>query len=162
MRGASIEKHVVRVLLIVGALAILAMMVVVGFNIFGRWLDHPIMGAIEIAGLCGGVAAAIAIPYATRERRNVVVDVIASRLPPRARGFFDAFTFLVSLVAVGFLVYVAFKEARYAASFNEATIVVSAPTAPVKFIWAIGLFLLALVLVREVYDAIRRARGVKQ
>jgi len=160
MRWAKYEGYFVKFLLIVGSLAILAMMVVVSFNIFGRWLDRPIVGAIEIAGLCGGVVAAIAIPYAARERRNVVVDVIASRLPLRVRGFFDAFTFLVAVGIVGFVVYVAFKEARYAASFGESTLVVSAPTSPVKFIWAIGLLLLLLVLVRDIISSLRK--GIKR
>jgi len=160
MRVGDFEKWLVRVLLVIGALAVLTMMVIVSFNIFGRWLGRPILGAIDIAGLAGGVAAAIALPYATRERKNVVVDILSDRLPRRVKGFFDAFTFTLSLVAVGMLVYVAFREAFYAASFNETTLVVSAPTSPIKFIWAIGLFLLALVLIRDVIVAFRK--GVKR
>ncbi len=159
MRGTKFENYIVKGLLIVGSLAVLAMMVVVSFNIFGRWLDRPIMGAIEIAGLCGGVAAAIALPYATRERRNVVVDVVADRLPRRVKGFFDTFTFLLGLGGAGLLSYVAFKEAFHAASFGESTLVVSAPTSPVKFIWAIGLSLLFLVLIRDIVAAFRKGVG---
>ena len=157
MRWARYEGYFVKGLLILGSLAVLTMMVVVSFNIFGRWINRPIVGAIEIAGLCGGVAAAIALPYATRERRNVVVDVVASRLPSRVKGFFDAFTLLVSLSGVGIIVYAAFKQARYAASFGEETLVISAPTSPVKFFWAIGLLLLAMVLVRDIFLALRKA-----
>ncbi len=160
MRWTKLEDYFFKGLLTIGSLAILAMMVVVSFNIFGRWLDRPIMGAIEIAGLLGGVAAAVALPYAVRERRNVVVDVLASRMPRRVRGFFDTFTFLLSLAGVGILVYAAFKQARFAASFGEETLVVSAPTSPVKFIWAIGLLLLALLLVRDIVIAFRK--GIKR
>jgi len=103
------------------------------------------------------VVAAVGIPYAARENRNVVVDVIASRLPPRMRGFFDAVSFAVGLALLGFLVYVAFREVRYAASFGEVTMVSSTPTTPFKCIWAIGLVLLFLVVVRELVRAIRKA-----
>lgn len=160
MHWAKYEGYFVKGLLILGSLAVLTMMVVVSFNIFGRWINRPILGAIEIAGLCGGVAAAVALPYATREKRNVVVDVIASRLSQRVKGFFDAFTFLLSLGGVGVIVYAAFKEASYAASFNEETLVISAPTPPIKFIWAIGLLLLGLVLIRDVVSALRK--GMKR
>jgi TRAP-type C4-dicarboxylate transport system permease small subunit len=160
MPWAKYEGYLVKFLLIIGSLALLAMMVVVAFNIFGRWVNRPIMGAIEIAGLCGGIVASIAIPYGAREKRNVVVDVIVSRLPPRVKGFFDTFTFLVALGIVGFVVYVAFKEARYAASFGEETLVASVPTSPVKFIWAIGLTLLFLVLIRDIISAFRK--GIKR
>jgi len=159
-RAATFEKWLVRVLLVIGALAVLVMMAIIAFNVFGRWFGHPILGAIDVGGLAGGVAAAVALPYAARERRNVVVDILSERLPRRVKGFFDAFTFSLSVVAVGLLVYVAFKEALYAASYNETTLVVAAPTSPVKFMWGIGLFLLLLVLVREVVRAFRK--GVKR
>ena len=60
------------------------------------------------------------------------------------------------MLAVGLLVYVAFKEAFYAASFNETTLIVSVPTSPVKFMWGIGLFLLLLVLIHDVVVAFRK------
>jgi TRAP-type C4-dicarboxylate transport system permease small subunit len=160
MRAADFEKWLVKVLLIIGSLAVLVMMVIISFNVFGRWFGRPILGAIDIGGLAGGVAAAIALPYATRERRNVVVDVLSEHLPRRVKGFVDAFTFLLSVVAAGLITYVAFKKAIWAAGFNEQTLVVGAPTSPVRFIWAIGLFLLFLVLIRELVISFRK--GVKR
>ena len=157
MRWATYEGCLVKLLLIVGSVALLVLMVVVSFNMFGRWVGSPIVGTIEIAGLSVAVGAAIAIPYAAREKRNVVVDVLASHLPPRMRGLFDAFTFLLGLAIVGFVVYIAFKEAHYAASFGEVTLVVSAPTSPIKYLWAIGLLLLFLVLLRDMVRAVRKA-----
>ena len=158
-RAVTFETWLVRVLLVIGSLAVLVMMVIISFNIFGRWLGRPILGAIDIGGLAGGVAAAVALPYCTRERRNVVVDILSEKLPARVKGFFDALTFTLSVGAAGLLVYGAVKQALYAASFNETTLVVSVPTSPVKFFWAIGLFLLFLVLIRDVVVAFRK--GVK-
>ncbi len=158
-RAVTFETWLVRVLLVIGSLAVLVMMVIISFNIFGRWMGRPILGAIDIGGLAGGVAAAVALPYATRERRNVVVDILSEKLPPRIKGFVDAFTFTLCVAAAGLLAYGALKEALYAASYNETTLVVSAPTSPIKFMWTIGLFLLFLVLVREVVVSFRR--GVK-
>jgi TRAP-type C4-dicarboxylate transport system permease small subunit len=155
-RSARFEKWLVRVLLIVGSLAVLVMMVIIAFNVFGRWFGHPILGAIDVGGLAGGVAAAIALPYTARRRRNVAVDILSEKLPRRVKGFFDAFTFLLSVAVIGLLVYVAFKEAFYAASYNETTLVMAAPTSPVKFMWGIGLFLLLLVLIYEVVVAFRK------
>ena len=159
MRAADFKKWVIRVLLIIGAVAVLVMMVIISFNIFGRWLGRPILGAIDIGGLAGGVAAAIAIPYATKERRNVVVDILSERLPRRVKGFVDAFSYSLSVVAVGLLIYAATKKAFWAAGFNEKTLVADIPASPVRFVWAFGLFLLFLVLIRDVIAAFRK--GVK-
>lgn len=160
MRGAKYGDYLIKFLLIVGCMAILAMMIVVSFNIFGRWMSRPIVGALEIAGLCGAVAAAVAIPYCAKEKRNVAVDVAATRLPQRLRGWIDTFTFTLSLIGVGLVMWVTFKEAFHAASFGDETLVAAVPTAPFKFIWAIGLLLLCLVLIRDIVGAIRR--GMKQ
>ncbi|MCX8032334.1 MAG: TRAP transporter small permease [Thermoleophilia bacterium] len=160
MRGTEYSRRLFTVMLIGGSLAVLAMMVVVAFNIFGRWLDRPITGAIEVAGLCGAIVAAVAIPFNLKERRSVVVDVLASRLPERVRGFFDTFNFLLCLAAAVLLAWAAWREALHAASFNEKTLVALAPTSPFKFIWAIGLVILGAVLARDVVTAFRK--GVKR
>jgi TRAP-type C4-dicarboxylate transport system permease small subunit len=159
MKAAAFEKWVVKILLIIGSLAVLVMMVIISFNIFGRWFGHPILGAIDIGGLAGGVAAAVALPYTTKERRNVVVDILSERLPKRVKRFIDGFTFFLSLIAAGLFAYVAFKEAFYAASFGEETVVTEIPTSPIRFFWAFGLFLVFLVFIREVVVAFRK--GVK-
>ncbi len=147
MSVSKLEKSLWVGLLVLASLAVLAMMCVIAFNIFGRILFHkPILGAIEWAGLMGVVFAAVALPYSTRERNNVVVKIISERFPPRVGAFVNAFTFLVSLGGLGILVYGSFKEAFYAASFDERTIVSDTPTTPFKFIWAVGLTILALVV----------------
>jgi TRAP-type C4-dicarboxylate transport system permease small subunit len=147
MNVSKLDKYLWNFLLTLASAAVLAMMVIIAFNIFGRALFHkPILGAIEWAGLAGVVFAAVALPYSTKTRNNVVVQIVAERFPPRVRACVDAFTFLISFVGLGFLVYGSFDEAFYSASFNEATIVTSTPMSPFKFIWAAGLTILALVL----------------
>jgi TRAP-type C4-dicarboxylate transport system permease small subunit len=161
MNGSKFVQYFTRVLLVIGSIAVLAMMTVITGNIAGRiFFQAPILGAIEIAGLTGAVLAAVALAYTEWEHRNVVVEVVANLFPPRVRGFTDAITLFLSLIGVGILSWAMFNEAFHAASFNETTLVLRAPTPPFKFIWAIGTVILGITMIRNIVLAIRR--GVKR
>lgn len=161
MNRDKFVQYTVKVLLIIASIAVLAMMVIIAFNILGRiFFNAPILGAIEIAGLTGAVLAAVALAYTEREHRNVVVEVVANLFPPRVRGFADAFTLLLSLGGVGIMMWAMFKEAFHAASFSETTLVLRAPTPPFKFIWSIGLLILCIVILVNLIAAFRR--GLKR
>jgi len=137
----------------------MVMMAIVAGNSLGRaFFRRPIFGAIEIAGLAGVIVVAVAVGYAERERRNVVVDVLATRLKPRTRALADAFTHLLSLGAIGFLLWAVLADALKALTIQEATLTTGIRTAPFKFIWAIGIFILGLFLIRHVIEALRKGR----
>jgi TRAP-type C4-dicarboxylate transport system permease small subunit len=160
MSASKLDRYFWNFMLTLGSLAVLMMMCIIAFNIFGRVLfSAPILGAVEWAGLAGVVFAAVALPYSAKERNNVVVEIIAERFPTRVRAFIDAFTFFISFCGLGLLVYGSFKEAFYAASFNEQTIVTYTPTTPFKFIWAIGLTILCLVVLAHAARCL--IKGVK-
>ena len=100
---SRLSRIIIKVLLVLGGIALMLMMVIVVGNSLGRALFRtPIFGTIEIAGLAGVVVVAGAVGFAERERRNIVVDTAAHRLKPRTRAFTDAFTLFLSLGAVAF------------------------------------------------------------
>ena len=161
MDGAKFVQYIIRVLLIIAALALIAMMVIITGNILGRiFISTPILGAVEIAGLFGIVLSSIALPYVEKERRNVIVEILADKFPPRLRGFTDAFVFLLSLGGIAAMSWAMFNESFHAASFGEETGVLRIPTTPFKFIWSIGILLLCVVIIVNIISSIRK--GVKR
>ena len=144
-------------LLVVGAVALMIMMVIVVGNSLGRSLfKTPIFGAIEIAGLAGVVVVAVAVGFAERERSNVVVDVVAIRFTPRIRAIVDAFTLFLSLGAVAFLLWAVFRDALNSVTRREIALTTGIFTAPFKFTWVIGIIVLCLFLLQHMIEAIRR------
>ena len=156
---SKLSHVVIRVLLVVGAVALMVMMVIVVGNSLGRALfKTPIFGAIEIAGLAGVVVVAVAVGFAEREHSNVVVDVVASRFTPRARALADAFTLFLSLGAVAFLLWAIFNDALHSLTMREIALTTGILTAPFKFTWAIGVIVLCLFLLQHMIEAIRKGR----
>jgi TRAP-type C4-dicarboxylate transport system permease small subunit len=149
------------VLCIIGAIPLLIMMVIVTANSIGRAVFRtPIMGTIEFAGIAGVIVVAAAVGFTARERGNVAVDVLMSRLKPRARRAFDAVTFALSLGGVAFLLYAVVGDAFKAVALEEATMMLNLPMAPFKFAWAAGVFILACFVLVHVIKAIS-GRGEK-
>jgi TRAP-type transport system small permease protein len=137
------------------------MMVIITTNVLGRvFFKSPIFGALEISGLTGIILASVAIPYCEKEQRNVHVEILVDRFPPRVRGFSDAFVLLLSLGAVAVVSYAMLKESFHAASFGEETLVLELPTTPFKFIWTIGTILLCVVLLVNIVKSIMK--GMKR
>jgi TRAP-type C4-dicarboxylate transport system permease small subunit len=161
MDGTKFVQYIVKVLLVIAAIGLIAMMVVITGNILGRvFLSTPILGALEIGGLAGIVLSSVAIGYVEKERRNVLVEILADKFPPRVRGFTDAFVLLLSLGAVAVMSYAMFDESMYAAGFGELTYVLEIPSTPFKFIWSFGTLLLCVVIISNIVISIRR--GVKR
>jgi TRAP-type C4-dicarboxylate transport system permease small subunit len=149
----------IRVLLVVGGVSLMVMMAIVVGNSLGRaFFRMPIYGAIEIAGLAGVIVVAVAVGFAERERRNVVVDVVANRLKPRTRALADAFTLFLSLGAVAFLLWAVLTDALNALTIRETTLTTGVHVAPFKFTWAIGVIILCLFLGQHVIEAVRKGR----
>jgi TRAP-type C4-dicarboxylate transport system permease small subunit len=147
-------------LLVIGAITLIIMMVVVTCNSLGRALfKTPISGTMEIAGLAGAIVVAAAIGFTARERGNVAVDVLMSRLSPRIRAFFDVATFFLSLAGVSFLLWAVVRDAFSTLRMKETTITMGISTAPFKFAWAGGVFVLACFLVVHIALAIRKRGG---
>jgi TRAP-type C4-dicarboxylate transport system permease small subunit len=154
---SKLSHVMIKVLLVIGAVALMVMMTIVVGNSLGRALfKTPIFGAIEIAGLAGVVVVAVAVGFAERERSNVVVDVVASRFTPRARALADAFTLFLSVGAVAFLFWAVSNNALRALTKREVTLTTGVFIAPFKFTWAIGVIILCLFLLQHMIEAIRR------
>ena len=157
MKSSTFTTFILNLLLAIAGVALICMMSVITLNVFGRLFFHaPILGAIEIAGLAGVVLIAIAMFYTEREQRNIYVEALVMHLPGKVRSWVDAATRLVSLLVVVLLFWAAFKDAILSAQFNEPTLVLGIYTSPFKFIWAAGLLILCLYLLKNIYTAIRK------
>jgi len=151
------DRIVSTTLLVIGAIPLVVMMVVVTANSLGRAIFRsPISGTIEIAGLAGAILVSAAVGFTARERGNVAVDALVSRLKPRVRAVFDAVTFLLSLGGVSFLLCAVILDSFKSMRLDDVTMTMSFPIAPFKFAWAGGIFLLACYLVVHLIASIRK------
>ncbi|MDD5702697.1 MAG: TRAP transporter small permease [Dehalococcoidales bacterium] len=152
---ATLSRWLNRVLIVIGAVAMLSMMLIVVGNSLGRAIfKTPIFGTIEDVGLAGVVLIAVAIGLAERERVNIVIRALFEHLPRRVQLACQIFTFLLSLVAVGYLFYSVLGSGLESLEKDEHTIVTQVPMAPFRIFWAFGILVLWLFLARHLVETI--------
>lgn len=152
---AKVNRAMIGVLLVVGAVVLMVMMAVIVGNSLGRvFFKTPIFGAIEFAGLAGVILVAVAIGFAERERVNIVVRVVFERFPGQVRIILESITLLLSLGGVAYLFWAILKSALKSLSIHEATITTGVAIPPFKFFWAAGALLLCLFLAQHLIEDI--------
>ncbi|MFC1534302.1 TRAP transporter small permease [Thermodesulfobacteriota bacterium] len=153
-------RFMIKTLHVVAFIALMVMMSIVVANVIGRiFFKSPVMGTLEVAGFAGVIVVAVAIGLAQRENRNVFVDIIISRFSERLRIIADCFTYILSLIAVGFLFWAVTESAIDALTQGEITLTLSLKTYPFRFVWAAGLLLLCCFLIHRIIGIFK---GVKK
>ncbi len=149
----------VQILYVAATVVLMAMTIIIAGNILGRALFHtPIFGTIEVAGLSGAIVVSISVILAERARRNIVVDVVAVRFPPRMRAICDSITFLLSAGTLGLLFWAMFNFAKDSLLGGEYTGTLGISPSPFQFIWAFCLLGLCGYLVWHMVGSFKKAR----
>jgi TRAP-type C4-dicarboxylate transport system permease small subunit len=161
MNQPKFIKRLTGVFLAIGTIALIVMATIIALNVLGRsFLGKPILGTLDISGLAGVVFATVAVPFVESQRRNVVMEVVSARFPPRLQAFMNAFVLALGLGACGLVTWAMVKESMRSASFSEATLISRIPVAPFKYIWSVGVALLCIILLRNIVASV--IKGLKR
>jgi TRAP-type C4-dicarboxylate transport system permease small subunit len=154
--GRKLLQLILQFMHLASFFALMVMMLTVVANIIGQiFFKAPIMGTLEIAGFCGVVFVSASVGLAQRERRNIYVDIVVQRFSTGWRRISDSFTYFLSLLAVGILCWAVTDSAIEAFIDDDVTITLSVKTFPFRGIWAIGLLILSILLVKHLFEFLR-------
>jgi TRAP-type C4-dicarboxylate transport system permease small subunit len=87
-----------KILLIVGGIAVLALMSLATANVLLRIVYAPIRGTYELVSFFGAVVIAFALGYTQRRKDHIVVDILTERFPARFARAVDTFAYLVMTI----------------------------------------------------------------
>jgi len=93
------------------AAVLVLMMLLVNANVILRPLGLPIWGAYEMVGFMGSVVLSFALIQTTYKRGHMAVEIIVSRLSPRAQSILSFFN---RLTVFAIMSLVAWQSARFA------------------------------------------------
>ena len=129
MTGGRLLAALCRGLAILGGIVLVAASAVTGVSVLGRYfLDRPIPGDGEVAGLALAVAISLSMPWCAWQRGHVVVDVATGGLPPGGRAALDRAGTLLLAAAAALLAWrmgVGGVEMR---AFGDESMVLRLPT----------------------------------
>jgi len=141
--------------LVLGGIFLIAGMLLLMSNIFGRFLHLVIPGSYELFELIMAIPVAFALVYAALQKTHVVVRLIVSRFPPRLGAVTEMLTSLLSF-AIWALIAWGGAHLAYENGLEEMTDIVEMPVLPFRIVWLFCLFLFCLTYLVDLSRAFRR------
>ena len=141
--------------LFLGGVFLIAGMLLLMSNIFGRFVHLVIPGSFELFELIMTIPVAFALVYAALQKTPVVVDLIISRFPPKLGAAAETLT---SLLSFAIWALIAWGGARLAfeSGLEEVTDLLEVPYLPFRIVWLFCLFLFCLTYLVDLSRALRR------
>lgn len=141
----------IRLTAALGALAILALALLGTSDVLStRILNQSIPGVIKLSEAGLVLALFLGLAVAARNRGHIRIDILVTRLGPRARRFCDATGYLFTAVFFALWTWQTGVMAAKSWSIREAaTGLLPYPLYPIKFILFLGLLIATLESVRR-------------
>ena len=98
----------------VAGAGLVAMMLLAGANMIARVPGYPIQGTYELTGFLASITAAFALGYTQIEKGHIKVDIVTSRLSPRAQLIIEAIMYFVSVILFALVTW---QVARFAGNY---------------------------------------------
>jgi TRAP-type C4-dicarboxylate transport system permease small subunit len=142
-----------------GALFILATLVVEVVGIGGRELGFPMAGLDAYAGYCLAAGSFLAMAYALRRGDHIRVTLILTRLPARARYWMEVVCLAVATGLSGYFAWFAAKLVWGSYTYNDISQNVDAtPLWIPQLSMALGLIGLAVAFAEQLVVTLRTGR----
>ena len=140
----------------VGAVALVAMMVLIVASVILRRAGQVVPGTYELSELLIVVAVAFALGYAALEKSHIVVKIVVARFPQRAQAILAAVMSFIALATWAAVAWTGFiiVSKRW---LGEESEMLSVPFLPFRLIFLFGLILLCSVYLIEIIKALRQA-----
>jgi TRAP-type C4-dicarboxylate transport system permease small subunit len=90
-----------RILLILGGIAVLALMLLATGNVVMRIFHLPFRGTYEIVGFLGAVVIAFSLGYTQKRKDHIVVDILTEKFSKRTNRILNLFNYLVTMIFFG-------------------------------------------------------------
>ena len=83
-------------LMVMGGIAVLALMSVATANVVLRIVHAPCRGAYEVVSFLGAVVIAFALGYTEKKKGNIVVEILTERFPKKLQRFLEGTNYIIS------------------------------------------------------------------
>lgn len=151
-------RPVSQVLAGIGAVALLMMMVLVSFDVFGRFLfNRSIVGAYEIVQYLMVIAVFLSFAYGQFDKSHIAIDIVVSRLSPKARARVNVLNYLIMLAIVALIVWGDWAGTEKVFIRQETSGVLLIPRWPFQLISVVGAAAFCLAAVVDFLKSIAEA-----
>jgi TRAP-type C4-dicarboxylate transport system permease small subunit len=134
-------------LLVIGGIAVLALMALATGNVVFRIFGMPFRGAYELVSFSGAVVTAFALGYTQQRKFNIVVDILSDTFPKSLKRILDGIGYLIGMIFFALVAWVILRWGLRIAASGEVSETLKIAYYPFIFCVALGFAVLCLTLV---------------
>ncbi len=140
----TFSKFLNNFLMILGAIAVLGLMVLATGNVVLRMLHIPFRGTYEIVSFLGACVIAFALGNTQATKSNIVVDILSEKFPPALANMLDRVVHFVIMVFFAVVAWQVYVYAMKLVESHEVSETLKVIYYPFVFCVALGFAVLAL------------------
>ena len=154
----TIITKIARICGILGAISLILLSLLTVADVLLRYFfNSPIVGSFELTEYLLIPIVFFSIPWTTREKSNVRVDLIVGRFSDRRRTIVYAISCVLSIIVTFVFAWFTVPQAIYIGKANIHSEMLHIPAYPFYILTALGFFILFFVLIDNLIDFIKEA-----
>ena len=146
---------------VLGAAALVGMMMITCIDVVGRFLKHPIFGSVEITGFLASLTVIMALSYTHEMSGHIGVEILVRHFSRTVQDIIELLTNLISLALCGVITWRMFLYARTIERSGEVSMNLQFPEHIIIYICSVCFFVLAITMIEETINLIKRLIGNK-
>lgn len=132
-----------KILIILGGIAVMALMLLATGNVVLRIFSMPYRGAYEIVSFLGAVVIAFALGFTQKTKSNIVVDILTERFSKELQVVIDKIADLIIMIFFGIACWQIYVWGIKICDSREVSETLKIPFYPFVFAVAIGFAVLS-------------------
>ncbi len=143
-------RIVTKVLNVIGACALVFMMLLTVADVTMRAFGHAIIGTYEIVGLSLALVIGITIPKVSIDRGHVYMEILIERIAKGNRDILNTFTRLICIALFVLIGYNLFHVGNEYRASGEVSPTIQLPAYPLAYAVGVCCFIECLVFVLQI------------
>jgi len=136
-----------KILMVLGGLAVLALMALATGNVVLRLFHLPFRGAYEIVSFLGAVVIAFALGFTQKRKDNIVVDILTQKFSKKVNRVLNGINYLVSTIFFSIVAWQIYLWGMKIWESHEVSETLKVVYHPFIFCVSLGFAVLSLTLI---------------
>ena len=148
------SKVVNKLRLVLGGIAVLALMSLATANVVMRIFHIPIRGSYELVSFLGAVVIAFSLGYTQQRKNHIVVEILTDKFPRAVHRILDIANAAVTMVFFGIIAWQVYRWGIKIAETGELSETLKMIYHPFVFCVALGFASLSVTLFVDFFKAV--------
>jgi len=146
-------------LVVVGGIAVLALMTLATGNVCLRIFGAPYRGAYELVSFLGAVVTAFSLAYTQKRKGHIVVDILSETFSPGVKRVVDSVSYFMTMIFFAIISWVICRWGLRIAASGEVSETLKIAYYPFILCVALGFAFLCLTLIMDFLSALLKKGG---